>query len=284
MAIIVNGERIEDAQIRDEVERLRPSYEKTFADKSRDEREAELVEWSQENLIEETLFRQELKADNRTIAAEIVDRVIGKLSQQFGSRENLLKVLGADEKSIRAEAERYARERLRIAEIGHSAPAPTAAQVRDYYEQNQDKYVLGEQVRVTHIFKRLGGSVDEAAVLAALTQASAEIHAGKPFETVGPKCAAAIDDIEDLGYIQRGEMPVEFDDVVFHLGPGEVSHVFRTRIGLHIAKVYERRPPRCPPLQDIRERVAHDLAEQMREEAFAAHLDELRRQATIEYV
>jgi peptidyl-prolyl cis-trans isomerase C len=284
MAIIVNGERIEDAQIQAEVERLRPSYEKTFADKPAQEREAELLEWSQENLIERALFQQELEKDPRPVPPEVIDAVFEKLVKEQGSKEELLQVFGRDEKGVRSMIERSTKERLKVHEIHDAAPAPTATEIRDYYEQNKEKYKMGEQVRVAHILKHLDGATDEAAALDAMTQASADVHAGMPFETVATKNPRAIDDVQDLGYIFRGEMPGEFDDIVFNLGPGQVSHVFRTRLGLHIAKVYERRPPMCPPLQDIRHRIISDLTEQIQENAFAAHLDELRRTATVEHV
>jgi parvulin-like peptidyl-prolyl isomerase len=282
MAIIVNGERIEDAQIHEEVERLRPSYEKTFAGKPPQEREAELLEWSQENLIERTLFQQEVRKDRRPISPEIIDAVIERLAKEYQSKENLLKAFGADEEGVRTLVERYTKERLRIREIHNAAPAPTGAQIREYYEQNKEKYTVGEQVRVVHLIKRLDANADEADALKALTQARAEIQAGAPFETIAPKHADTIDDMEDLGYIFRGQMPGEFDDIVFNLGPGQVSHVFRTRLGLHIAKVYERRPPTSPPLRDIRQRIVNDLREQIQEDAFAAYLDHLRSLATIE--
>jgi foldase protein PrsA len=284
MAVIVNGERIEDAPIREEVERLRPSYEKVFADKPREEREAELLEWAQDDLIERVLFQQELRKDDRSIAPEILDAVTEQLTKEYGSRAALLQAFGTDEKGLRTQIEKFTKERLKMREIGSSAPAPTPAQIREYYEQNKEKYQMGEQVRVAHIIKRLRGSADEAAALDALTRASAEIHAGTPFEAVAPKYAGAIDDVEDLGYIYRGQMPGEFDDIVFNLGPGQVSHVFRTRLGLHIAKVYERRPPRVPLLQDIHQRIVNDLTEQIKEDAFVAYLDYLRSIATIEYV
>jgi parvulin-like peptidyl-prolyl isomerase len=284
MAMIVNGERIEDARIQEEVERLRPAYEKAFPDKPPKDREAEMLEWSQDNLIERVLFQRELKNDKRPVPPEIVNAVYDKMQKSYTSLEEMLKAFGTDEQGMHSIIAQFTKERLRIREIGDRAPAPSGAQVREYYERNQEKYVLGEQVRVVHIVKRLDGSSDATAALDALTTASAEIHAGKPFETISAKYAGVIDDVEDLGYIYRGQMPDEFDDIVFNLGPGQVSHVFRTRLGLHVAKVYERRPPRTPPLQDIRQRVINDLTEQLREDAFAAHLDELRRAAVIEYV
>ena len=49
-----------------------------------------------------------------------------------------------------------------------------------------------------------------------------------------------------LGYFGRGMVP-EFEDVVFNMQPGEVSDVFKTRFGLHIAKVTDHSC--APPLR-----------------------------------
>jgi len=63
MAIIVNGEKIEDSAIQQEVERLRPDYERVFSDQDPKEREAQLADWSRENVIERVLINQEAKGE-----------------------------------------------------------------------------------------------------------------------------------------------------------------------------------------------------------------------------
>jgi hypothetical protein len=61
MALVINGERIDDSEIQQEAERLRPRYEEVFAEKDPAEREAQLQEWSRDNVIERVLLRQEAK-------------------------------------------------------------------------------------------------------------------------------------------------------------------------------------------------------------------------------
>jgi len=82
----------------------------------------------------------------------------------------------------------------------------------------------------------------------------------------------------------RGQMVEEFEDVVFNLSPGQVSDVFRTRFGFHIAKVYDRRPASIPALKDVKKQVTAEVQEQLREQALGDYLDALRAQATIEEV
>ena len=80
------------------------------------------------------------------------------------------------------------------------------------------------------------------------------------------------------------ELVEEFEDVVFHLNPGQVSDVFRTRFGFHVAKLYDRQPPALAPLASIRGQIADEVREQKREQALGDYLDSLRSQATVEEV
>ncbi|GAG62614.1 unnamed protein product [marine sediment metagenome] len=67
MTLIVNGEKIEDSIIQQEAERLRPSYEQAFKDMDPKEREAQLLDWSRENVIERVLINQEAKKNDDPI-------------------------------------------------------------------------------------------------------------------------------------------------------------------------------------------------------------------------
>jgi parvulin-like peptidyl-prolyl isomerase len=86
----------------------------------------------------------------------------------------------------------------------------------------------------------------------------------------------------DLGFVSRGQMVEEFEDVVFNLGEGQISDVFRSRFGFHVAKVYTREPASIPNLEDVMDQVIEALNEQMRSEAIDAFIDELKSKAKIE--
>jgi len=74
----------------------------------------------------------------------------------------------------------------------------------------------------------------------------------------------------------------EFEAVVFALNPGEISDVFRTPFGYHIAKVYEKRPAGPLPLQEVRGDIEELLFRAKKERAMEQFLDHLRARATIE--
>ncbi len=285
MALVVNGEKIEDREIQQEIERLRPRYEEVFAEKDPAEREAQLQDWSRDNVIERVLLRQEARNDGAEIPLEQIEEAFKQLKEQYDDAEALHKALDVDsDEKVRQTIELQMKTERKIGQIYATAPKPSEDQIREYYEDNKDKFRSDEQIRVAHIVKYVNWQTDEATAMQVMQEAHDQIRSGVAFETVVDKYTDCADSGGDLGYVMRGQMVEEFEDVIFHLSPGQVSDVFRTRFGFHIAKVYDRRPPSIPELKEVRKQVTEEVQEQLREQALGDYLDGLRTEATIEEV
>jgi len=283
MALIVNGERIEDQEIREEVERLRPSYEQAFAEEAPQAREAQLLDWSKENVIERVLLRQEAKNNGVDIPAADVEAAFTRLKERYEKPEEFYKDFHADsEEKIKEMIALQMKVERKINEVCAAATEPSEGEIREHYEQNKERFKSGEQIRLAHIVKYVNWQTDEATAGDAITRAHEELRSGAPFEAVVDKYTDCGDNGGDLGYVARGQMVEEFEDVVFNLSPGQVSDVFRTRFGFHIAKLYDRRPPAVPQLKDIRQQIIEEVQEHKRELALGDHLDALRAKATVE--
>ena len=283
MAIVVNGERIEDRDIQQEVQRLRPSYEQAFTEMEPARREAQLCEWSKENIIERTLLRQEAKSSGAAVPAADVEAAFARLKEQYEKPEDLYKEFDADsDDKIRAMIELQMKVEHQIREVYATAPEPSESEIRDYYEQNKEQFQSGEQIRIAHVVKYVNWQTDETTAMETVTRAREEIERGATFEAVVEKYTDCADSGGDLGYVMRGQMVEEFEDVVFNLRPGQVSDVFRTRFGYHIAKVYDRKPPTIPELKDIKKQIADAVREQKREQVLGEYLDQLRSKAVVE--
>jgi parvulin-like peptidyl-prolyl isomerase len=283
MAILVNGERIEDQEIQLEVQRLRPSYEQAFADKDPAEREAQLIEWSKENVIERVLLRQEAKTSGEPVPAADIEAAFTRLRQQYEKPEDLYKDFNAvTDDSVKSMIETQMKVERKIAGVYAAVPEPSEGEIREYYDQHKERFTTGEQIRVAHIVKYINWQTDEGTALDAVTQARREIDGGAPFEAVAAKYTDCADNGGDLGYVVRGQLVEEFEDVAFHLSVGQISDVFRSRFGFHIAKLYDRRPPEIPPLRTIRGEIVDEIKEQKREQALGDYLDALRSKAIVE--
>jgi parvulin-like peptidyl-prolyl isomerase len=283
MAFVVNGERVEDSAIQQEVERLRPQYERVFADQDPKEREAQLLDWSKENVIERVLINQEARQNGHKIPPDKVEAVLAKLKEQYADPQQLYKDFNApDDQKVRSDIETQMRVEQRLNEVCDNQPKPSQAAVREYYEQNKEQYRTGERIRVAHIVKYVNWQTDEESAFRQISEAHAELKNGAPFETVVEKYTDCGDNGGDLGFVSRGQMVEEFEDVVFNLGDGAISDVFRSRFGYHIAKAYGREPAVVPSLEQVADQVTEAVKEQMRSEAIDKFIDEMRSKSTIE--
>jgi len=285
MAFVVNGEKIEEQAIKQEVERLRPDYERVFADQDPKEREAQLLDWSKENVIERVLISQEAKANGDKIPSDKIEETLSKLKEQYEDPKQLYKDFNAkDDEKIKQDIETQMRVEQTMNKVCEEMGKPSKAAIKEYYEENKDQFRTPERIRVAHIVKHVNWQTNEEEALRAINEAHAELTNGAAFEMVVDKYTDCADNGGDLGFIMKGQMVEEFEDVVFNLGVGQMSDIFRTRFGFHIAKVYGREPEGIASLDDVKDRIVEALEEQMRSKAIDDFVDDLRSKAKIEEV
>ncbi|MHC4988041.1 MAG: peptidylprolyl isomerase [Planctomycetota bacterium] len=109
-----------------------------------------------------------------------------------------------------------------------------------------------------------------------------QLNGGAAFEELASQNSDCPDNAGDLGFFARGQMVPAFEAVVFNLEPGQYSGIFQSEFGLHIAKVYEKRPSLPCPLEQVREVVVRDLKQQAREKAIENFLDTQKAKSAIE--
>ena len=285
MAFVVNGERIEDSAIKREAERLRPHYERVFAELDPKEREVQLLDWSKENVIERVLINQEAVQNGDNIPPDKVEAALARLKEQYADPQQLYKDFDAcDDGKVKKDIETQMRIEQRLNQVCNDLPKPSQAAIRDYYEQNKEQYKTPERVRVAHIVKYVNWQTDEETAYRQISEAHAELKNGAPFEAVVEKYTDCGDSGGDLGFVSRGQMVEEFEDVVFNLGDGAISDVFRSRFGFHIAKAYGREPAVVPSLEQVKDQVTEAIRDQMRSEAIDKFIDGLRSKSTIEEI
>jgi len=160
---------------------------------------------------------------------------------------------------------------------------PSREEVELYYQQHRQEFHQSERIEVAHIICNIDRPEDQAEAQSKMEQAELELNAGKPFQKVAEKysdCGGRI----PLGWITRGTMVDEFDEVVFALKRNERSGIFRTRFGLHIATVLKIKPAGYEPLQDVKLSIAKRILEERRQKTVRLAVDEAMRRAEIKVV
>lgn len=91
MTLFVNGEKIEESEIKREFERLSPHYEQVFKDQDPKQQESQLLDWSKENVIEMVLIKQEAKKHGEPIPEAELESVLAKIKEQYADQEQFYK-------------------------------------------------------------------------------------------------------------------------------------------------------------------------------------------------
>ena len=76
-------------------------------------------------------------------------------------------------------------------------------------------------------------------------------------------------------------MVEEFDIVVFSMNAGEISPVFKTQFGYHIAKVFEREPARQKSFMQAKEEIYREILDGRREAAVSTWIKERKAESTV---
>ncbi|MBW8038675.1 MAG: hypothetical protein FVQ85_01600 [Planctomycetes bacterium] len=285
MTLIVNGQKIEETEIKSEFERLKPHYEQAFKDQNSQEQKAQLLDWSKENVIEMVLIRQEAKTNGAPISKDDLDSVFAKTKEQYADTEQFYKDFETDDEAkIKETIRMQIQVERKLEDICKDLPGPSKEDIDKFYDQNKEQFKSPEQIKVSHIIKHINWQADEAAAENVIKKALEELKKGEVFETLAQKYSDCPENGGDLGYITRGKMVEEFEDVVFNLAVGQASGVFRTRFGFHIAKLYDRKPPALTELKEVKDQIVNALKEQAKSKTIDDFIDKLKSKAKIEEI
>jgi len=267
MAFTVNGELVEDSVIRAEASALRPRYETVARTMDPIEAEMQLREWSRENVIERVLLRQEAAGESEPLSPEAIDEALHSIRTQPGQDPR-------KDVEIRLRVDRL------LEKITSKVSPPKHKELSEYYRKNKEQFRRPELVHAAHIVKNVDENVNEATASEAIRKIQEELTSAS-FEELADRASDCAGNRGDLGWVQRGQMVQEFEDVIFALSEGAVSDVFRTAFGFHIAKVYARKPAGVGSFDEVRQTIESALLRQKQERAVENFLDRLRSKAVI---
>jgi peptidyl-prolyl cis-trans isomerase C len=178
-------------------------------------------------------------------------------------------------------AGRMKAERL-TAKLTAGIKEPSDKDVRKYYEKNMARFTIPESVRAAHIVKHPKEGVKSEEARKELEGVLEELKAGADFGELAGKYSDCPENGGDLGLFARGQMVEAFESIVFNLDVDQISNVFETEFGFHIAKVSEKRPAVPCPMKDVRELIVRELTQEAQQKAIEKFIDAEKAKANIE--
>ncbi|TFH01582.1 MAG: hypothetical protein E4H13_04505 [Calditrichales bacterium] len=206
-----------------------------------------------ERLIEQKILLTKADEDTITVADREVDRYLDEqirnLIAKVGSEAELEAVFQSPMKKIRRDMRKETENRLKIESLRRTkfqGVKVSRREVEEFYEAYKDSLPsIKETVDISHILKQIkpGGSSAESA-MKRMMEIKEKVDTGADFAQMAEQFSedpGTATQGGDLGFIKRGDLVKEFEEVAFRLEPGEVSGVVETQFGYHLIKLIEKR-------------------------------------------
>jgi peptidyl-prolyl cis-trans isomerase SurA len=251
----------------------------------------ELVTQTLDSLIEEKLQLQEGKRAGLEVGEDAVQTALNEiLNKNSISVEQMGEMLELEGRSLEQYKD-HIRNQILTSKVMqyHMGKAGTVSkkQIKRYYFEHQKDFWETKKPFVRHILF----IVDEAATveLRASKREQAEgvlqqVQSGADFSEL------AIEHSEDVsassggevGWLTRGHLVPEFEEVAFQLKPGQVSDIVESRYGFHIIKVDKVSPGKAQPLDEVKGKIEQALSFEAKNKKYKSWMDDLKKNSMIE--
>ncbi len=250
----------------------------SYPDFSSLEKDAQLA--LKKQLINQLIEREMILGETDRLAVQIgpdeLDAALRKLRGSYSAEEftGILREAGQTQASWSTALKlRLLTEKVSAAVIG-SLSQVSAQEAEAYYLQHRDSFRRPAELRARqmllpdigtakHILKRLRDGEKFAAL--------AKENSRSPDRETGG----------NLGYFSQGQLPAEFDKVLFRLPTGQVSDPVESPYGIHLFLVERRRKAGLRPYKQVEGEIIALLKQQKEEDVFQLWLDKLHEQTSV---
>jgi hypothetical protein len=277
VSVLANGEPIHEEDVRAEVAALRKQLERDGLELTLEQRLG-LRDRAISQLIERLLIFQECRRLGLSPASSAIEEAASALAPRVDGVAGCR--AGTDLSPYRREAERRLIFERMIAHWCRNVSPPKSTQVRDYYQGHREQFWRPETIHAAHLVRNKEGQ-DIEEIRSGMQNVRQRLMAGEDFAELAATCSDCPESGGDLGFFARGAMVEEFDAVVFEAPLHEVTPIFETRFGLHIAVVHDRRPEGIMELTEVGGHIAEALYRGKQDQEVGRQLQALRRKAVI---
>ena len=283
MALIINGEEIDEEIIESEFRQIKGHYERTLQ-VACCERDPEFRSTAKDNITARVLLNQKAKESFPVVSEDEVTQRLNRLIEEAGGEEQFYMRIGLpyrDEAVVRENVSNGVRLDKLLASVYGDEDNATDDELRAHYDAFIDGFKTEEHIRVIHITKGMDGAKSRQEVYERMRDLRKQLLAGADFEATAEAERGNEQQQIDLGWFKKGEFMEEFEAIAFSMQTGEISPVFTTQLGFHLCKLLDRRPAEAIPFDEVKEKVAISLREHLRDSKFNEYLKTLKQGADI---
>jgi peptidyl-prolyl cis-trans isomerase SurA len=174
---------------------------------------------------------------------------------------------------------------MEISDTSELITSPSGYHIIQLTERRSGEEILVEQTSARHILVTPSELVSEEDATLRIEQLKIRLDGGADFaslaRTNSDDRGSAIEG-GDLGWVSKGQMVAEFEEVMLFTEIGEISQPFRSEFGWHIMQVLDRRS--YDGTEDVKRSKARSaIAQRKTDERYQSWLRRLRDEAYVEF-
>ncbi|MBI4336108.1 MAG: peptidylprolyl isomerase [Candidatus Omnitrophica bacterium] len=286
--VVVNGETITQGELDQAFapmfEKMKMKYKgEELSRQLNDARKEILNTMVEEKLILSVARNKKIEAGDPEVAARMDD-----VKSKFDSGEKFAEALKEGGITLAELKQKYAEQiiiaKLIDAEVRKKIVVSPSESL-EYYEAHKEEFREPEQVKLRNILIRPDEDMKDTEARVLSEKILGFLKAGDDFDELALKYSKGpgADDGGDLGFVSKGQMLKEIEDVVFNLPAGQYSDVVKTRLGYHIFKVEEKKPKRIKDIGEVRSEVEKIIFSTKGKQMYKTWVEDLKKNAYISF-
>ena len=282
---VVNDEIISDQDLQLVMAPVLAQYRTIYSGAEFDEKLKEAREEFLSRVIEEKLVLSEAKRKLVIVKDEEVDELLSDVQNKFPNREFFSKAIseqGLTEKKLWNRLHDQLMTQKLVAYEVKSRVSVSPGEVNDYYKSHSQEFTQDERIKLQHILVRIGARSEEEAKTFA-ESLYARLEAGGLFDELARQYSEGAEAKEggEMGWIEKGQLLGEIDNIVFSLNKGQYTHPIKSSLGFHLFKVVDVEKFAVKPLSDVRDQIQDLIFKEKLQVRLAQWMKDLKKNAYI---
>ena len=219
-----------------------------------------------EQLVQRQLILADFKANGGALPDSIIeDSIKERMRERFSDRARLIQELQAEGMTYEAyrqqTRDKIIIDYMRAKNVSGEKILISPARIESFYQTNQARYQLDEQVKLRMItFTKTGGAADQPArnraeeVRKKITEGASFADLAAVYSEGGQRKEGGL-----WGWGDRKMLREDLRDVAFSLKRGECSPVIDAADAYYLMLVEEREPAHVRPLPEVRDEIEREL-------------------------
>jgi len=287
IAVVVNDQTITasevEAAIKPVIQQIKNSYSGQDVEQKIAEARKEVIG----RLVEEKLILQEAKQRKIEVKNEEVEEILKQIRSRFANEQAFQSTLKSQGMTLWELKKAYKEQimvKKMVRQFVRGRANITPAQILDYYQSHVNDYKLPNAVSISQILIKFKPGENSEDTQRTVEQVEQLLVMGADFATIAKKYSEGpnAQGGGDIGFVEKGAMAKQIDDVIFNMKEGEVSKPIETTVGFAIVKINSIRTEQQKPLDEVKNQIEEKLLDDAAKTILENWVKELKEKAYIQ--